>query len=349
MSLNDFMRAGEQTAGINNLVLFYNGHYKNNAGIWTTEQFLPYVSYLDEQGKAKDWFYDGCLFLAKWSHRFHGYEESENPNDLEDWIWYLDKTFGDGGDLSKLNQAVTLAGEQLGDQDTKMKVVIMIPYPDPRQKAFGVLDGAGSLCFSPELVSPEEAHANKQQAVRWYVDQVWERWQENAAQYSRLELSALYWMNEAVRAAVPFENDLVRYTGDLVHDKGLKYFFIPWFKAEQYEKWEELGFDAAILQPNHFFGDSEASRIEETAHLARKAGMGVEIEVDPRAFQNPKFEQKYIDYLNGAVDFGYEKDVFKGYYQDVKFLEMASRSSDPEQRKFYDWTFEFVKGTYTKK
>ncbi|UVI31506.1 DUF4855 domain-containing protein [Paenibacillus spongiae] len=344
-----YLRPGEHTAGIRNLMLFYNGHYESHAGIWKKDDFVPYISYVDESGRPREWFFDGALFLAKWSFAFRGYEGypvgDERSNNLEDWRWYLDKTFGEAGDLAELNKAVEDVAVQLNDPGYKMKVVIMIPYPDPSQHEFGELAGSGPLSFDYRRVAPEEAHRNKQLALKWYVGQLLKRWDE--ADLPRLELSALYWMNEAVHQSVPQEEELIGWTRDLIHDAGLKFFWIPYFNAENYGKWKELGFDAAVLQPNHFFTETGADRIQVTADMAAKAGMGLEMEVDYRVFgEDGAFRGKYLNYLNGGVEYGFAGDVFRGYYQDVKLLAAAAYNEDPAKRAIYDMTYRFVKGTY---
>ncbi|WP_409344523.1 DUF4855 domain-containing protein [Paenibacillus sp. MBLB4367] len=342
---SDYLRSGEQTGGIRNLMLFYNGHYENGAGVWKKGKFLPYVAYLNPEGEPLEWLFDGGLFLAKWSFARHGFEESHDPTDMRDWLWYLDKTFAPGGDLAELNAAVAEAGEKLGDAGYRMKVVLMIPYPAPNQALFGELDGR-MLCFDHAAAGPEEAQRNKRHALDWYVAELANRWR--MAGFNRLRLSGLYWMNEAVRRDVPGEEELVRYAGELVHNLQLRYFWIPYFRAEAFESWAGYGFDAAVLQPNHFFSETtDEGRIAESAQLAKQAGMGVEVEVDFRIWEaGGKFRRKYLDYLNGGLKHGFDGDVFRGYYQDVDLMAASAYSKDPARREAYDWTYRFVKGKF---
>ncbi|WP_339208603.1 DUF4855 domain-containing protein [Paenibacillus sp. FSL K6-3182] len=342
-----FLRSGEQTAGINNLMLFYNGHYKNDAGVWRKEQFIPYISYIDAEGKPLEWLFDGALFLAKWSHSSNGFEESEeHPNDEKDWKWYLEKTFAESGELSALNEAMEEVAVKLADPEHKMKVVLMIPYPAPNQQNFGAIsDDNNSLCFDHTIVSAVEATRNKQKALEWYIGQLLERWER--ADLPFLELKALYWMNEAVNTSVPYEEGLIGWTGDMVRAKGLKFFWIPYYRASLYWKWKELGFDAAAMQPNHFFTKTGESRVGIAANMAKQAGMGVEIEVDSRVFESDgDFRAKYENYLAGGARYGYSGEVFKGYYQDVKLLFDAAYAEEPEKRDIYDLTYQFIKGRY---
>lgn len=345
MTETEYLKPGEQTAGIRDLILFYNGHYESNAGVWKKEEFVPYISYVDRNGVPQEWLFNGALFLAKWSQNFNGYEEShDRPSNKEDWQWILEKTFE--SDLPALNEAVGETARLLGDEGYQFKVVLMIPYPAPNQKEFGSLDGERVLLFDHSVVSPEEAQRNKKAAVQWYVDQLMERWDKKDLPH--LKLAGLYWMNEAVNQQVPGEEELIGWTGGLVHKLGLKYFWIPYFNAAMYWKWKELGFDAAALQPNHFFSNTTAERVKVAADMARQAGMGVEIEVDSRVFDlNGGFRPKYPNYLNGGLEYGYAGDVFRGYYQDVKLLAQAAYSSDASNREVYEWTYQFIKGGYS--
>jgi len=342
-----FLHSGEQTAGINHLILFYNGHYESQSGTWRKEHFIPYISYVDAEGKPLEWLFDGALFLAKMSPSFNGYEESEeHPNDQKDWLWYLDKTFAETGDLAALNEAMAEVAHQLGDPERKMKVVLMIPYPAPNQKNFGALgDENETLCFDHTIVSAVEATRNKQRAIEWYIGQLLEYWDK--ANLPFLELKALYWMNEAVNTSVPYEEGLIGWTGEQVRAKGLKFFWIPYYRASLYWKWKELGFDAAAMQPNHFFSNTGESRVGISANMAKQAGMGVEIEVDYKVFESSSdFRVKYANYLEGGSKYGYSGDVFKGYYQDIKLLYDAAYAAEPEKRNIYDCTYQFIKGSY---
>ena len=40
-----YQAPSEETAGIRNLVLIYNGYYEQNRGNWMPEEFLPYLLY----------------------------------------------------------------------------------------------------------------------------------------------------------------------------------------------------------------------------------------------------------------------------------------------------------------
>jgi len=341
-----YMRAGEQTGNILDLILFYNGQYPSNLGDWRKEQFVPYVGYVDENGKPSDFMFDGGLFLGIWSKYHRSFVEGETPGNMKDWLWYLDKTFGEEGDAGKLNEAVKEVAEQLGQPEYRMKVVFMIPYPAPNQDDFGDIDGDGksenfAQGFSRSIMAANE---DRKKAVKWYIDELMKRWDESA--YGHLELTGLYWMNESINS---LEEQVVQYASELVRERDLIFYWIPYFTARGVRSWERLGFDAVALQPNHFFNNTEPVQIQRSAELSQMVRVGVEIELDDRVFTDASFKQRYIDYLNGGIDFGFDGDVFRAYYQDIRTLQKAAESTESERREVYDWTYQFMNGQYEKK
>lgn len=350
-----YLAPGEATAGIQDLVLLYNGWYANGFGNWTKDNIVPYISYVDEGGQPKDWFFDGVLYLGLSAPSKRTFHESATPSNKTDWEWYLDKTFASQGDMQQLNEAAKETAQKLGQPDHKVKVSLMIPYPDAKQGQFGDVDGDGvSENFQYNVIGHEEAYKNKQKAVKWYIDRAMELWQEG--DYSNLELVALYWLSEKVSLSASHEEDLIRYAGELTHSLGMKYFWIPYFDANRFWQWKELGFDAAVLQPNYFFTTSiPESRITETANYAKRFGMGVEIETHEGIVKDGApvsdgdiWRARYKAYLNGGVDHGYMNGAFQAYYQGGETFLRGARSTNPIARETYDQTYRYVKGTYEK-
>ena len=341
-----YLQPGIATGGIKNLVLLYNGHYDNGAGNWTKEEMLPYVSYVDEHGEPQDWMFDGVLLLGLLTPQGRNFGTGQTT--LSDWEWYLDKTFGPEGELYQLNEAVGEAKAKLNDPNYKEKVVIMIPYPGNTLTDFGDVDGDGiSENFNSSIIGEEAAHQNKLKAIYWWMDEVKNRWKEG--NYQHLQLTGMYWLSEGVGLSDSLEPQLIQKTSELVHRNYLKFFWIPYFQGNRNYDWKYLGFDAAVLQPNHFFSSiNNEERILDASMLAQKYHMGIEIEVDERMNRDPEKRERYIDYLHGGVYYGYMKHAFKAYYQGNKSLLESALSDDPNVREHYDWMHQFVKGTYKK-
>ncbi|MFD0958400.1 DUF4855 domain-containing protein [Paenibacillus chungangensis] len=329
------------TDDISDMVLLYNGHYGAGLGDWTKEEIIPYLSYVDEHGKPQDWMFDGVLYLGLSSPAGRAFEMSFHGSTFEDWQWYLNKTFAENGDMDQLNEAVQEVSQQLGKEQVPFKVVLMIPYPAEPQDNFGDVDGDGiSENFNAAKVGAEASLANKKKAVEWYIDEALKRWQDK--NYSHLTLSGLYWLNEEVAPDGTGDSQLIRFTSERVHDEQLKFYWIPRYRGYQFNTWQELGFDAVAYQPNHFFHDSDSSRIDDAAELAKTLGMGVEIEFDERINTDASYRQRLSDYLDGAKQHGYHHHTFRGYYQGNTALLDAARSDDPVVRDNYDKLYRFI-------
>ena len=119
--------AGEATAGIRNLNLLYNGQYANGLGDWNKERIIPNISYVNKDGEPVDWLYDGVLYLGIASPA--GRDFGQGQTNLDDWKWYLDKTFATTGDMRELNEVAKEVGAKLKQPDHQVKVVLMIPNP----------------------------------------------------------------------------------------------------------------------------------------------------------------------------------------------------------------------------
>ena len=351
----DYQHSGSETGGIQDLVLMYNGPYKDyqgnpGYGHWSAADCKSYVAYVDESGKALDTMFDAALFLAQ-SSEISGnlFIESTDygavPSNKADWDWYLEKTVDRGGDMDALDHATAEAAQELGMPDLKMKVTIMIPFPDPVCTDFGTVNGK-SVDMSVD--------ADAQRAIDWYLDEVLARFQ--AAGYEHLEFSGFYWMHET-----NYREDIIRYTAQRVEALGYPMLWIPFYNASGWNRGEDLGFTGVALQPNHFFPEGAPSldRIRDAATLAKMYGLGMEIECDDRLFTSVEKYNKYLDYLNGGLEYGYlsgdgsQNTVYRNWYNGIKTLMEAAKGIDPYTgtasnvaRSVYDFTYQAIKGTY---
>ncbi|WP_136604943.1 DUF4855 domain-containing protein [Paenibacillus dokdonensis] len=336
-----FLQPGAATADIHNLGLLYNGQYANDKGTWTKERIIPNISYVDQSGKPADWLFDGILYLGITSPSGHDYGGNAN---LEDWKWYLDKTFAETGDMQQLNEATKEVGAELNQPNHKEKVVLMIPDPGESINDFGDVDGDGvSESFNNSAVGKEKALANREKAVQWWLSEVEKRWGEE--NYSNLELVGMYWLEEQISTSETGP-DLLRSVSAKVHDMNLKFFWIPHFLAYKSYMWKDVGFDAVAFQPNYFFEEMGYDRLEDAANIAKQYGMSNELEFDDRMLTDGVFRERYIDYLNSGVETGLMQNGFKAYYQGNNAVYDSAVSTDAATRIMYDWLYQFVNGTY---
>ena len=351
----DYQRVSAETGGIRDLVLMYNGPYKDyqgnpGYGHWSAADCKPYVAYVDQKGKALDTMFDGALFLAQSSEISNNLfiestDYSAVPSNKADWDWYLEKTIDRGGDMDGLDQATAEVAQELGIGDLKMKVTIMVPFPDPVCTDFGTING-----HAVDMSVDTDAQA----AIDWYLEQVLTRF--HAAGYEHLEFAGFYWMHET-----NYRESMIRYTAQKVRDLGYPMLWIPFYNASGWNRGDSMGFTGVALQPNHFFPSGEPSldRIRDAAALAKMYGLGMEIECDDRLFQTVDKYNKYLDYLNGGLECGYlstngeESTVYRNWYNGIKALMEAAKGIDPYTgtesnvaRSVYDFTYQAIKGTY---
>lgn len=335
-----FMAPGEATAGIRNLGLLYNGYYADGLGDWSKERIIPNISYVDKEGNPKDWLFDGILYLGLNSPQGHDFGLGET--NLNEWNWYLEKTFKTDGDMKHLNEATKEVAEKLGQPDHKEKVVLMVPNPGESMRDFGVINGE-NLSFNAADGGEEAALANRVKAIQWWLDEVENRW--NAAGYSNLELVGIYWLDEQISTSKSGPA-LLQAASEKIHNKNLKFFWIPHFMGYKVFMWKDVGFDNVAFQPNYFFEALGYDRLEDAANLAKQYGISNEVEFDDRMLTDGVFRERFIDYLNSGVETGLMQNGFRAYYQGNNAVYNAAVNQDPSNRILYDWLYQYVNGTY---
>jgi len=332
--------------GVRDLVLVYVPYNPNDEQV-TTDWLAPYVSYLDEDGRSKEWLFDSFLFLSIFSESkacFWGYSTAS------DWRWWIDKIFAEGEQVDALNKEVERVKRILGNP-SKRGVIISIPYPDPAVDDFGLRSKDGrTLSFSPH---GGHGARDRLQACVWFVDEVAERWRSGAHRYNNLELIGFYWFQEEL-----LEGDatLVNELGAHIRSQGFKFFWIPYNSESNIQAVKDysegdLGFDFVWIQPNcHSSREgiqerwNEQRDIRRVAELAGSLGASIEIEMDRRLYQTGDLEclNYFYDYLDQGLSLQYI-DKALAYYV---FPTDLYRSQNPIVRRAYEALCEFVKGRY---
>jgi|HigsolmetaGSP12D_1036236.scaffolds.fasta_scaffold00968_6 hypothetical protein len=340
----NYPRAGSKAAGGKKAeVLIPNGYYPNSSiGVWHVDDFLPYVAYLGPDQSIRDYLFDSFQ-MDPFGNAPSGRNYGSNAQ-KSDWQFYADQLFQTDAQLGALDQAVARAKAALPHRNYEARVVIGIPYP-------GVIsDWGDGLDFNPADVGEAQSLANRTQAVRWYVDYVLDKWR--AAGYKNLTLGGFYWLNESIPYQTSTkEEEIVQAVGRIVHQAGPYTFdWIPYVQASGFHRWQQLGFDTALMQPNYAFdANLPQDRLENNAYLARKYGLGVEMEMHWYVTRDDslggQYRQIYYEYLDAAYKYHYQNS-FLTWYQNTDTLRVAARSDNPDIRALYDQTYRFIKGTY---
>lgn len=329
--------------GYENLCLTYTfryGSYKN--GAHTADDLMPYVAYLDNNGKAKDYFFDSYLFLPCVTYGPSGariHADSADPTLAIDWTTYVEDTFMSGHNVDALETAMGRANSALGG-NKKAGVYFSILYPCKTATNFGTLGGK-SLNFSKQ--------EDRKYAIKWIIDEQLKLYKN--AGYKNLDLVGFYWLEEYLYndGSPQLEVELFKYASEYLHSLGLKFIWIPWYTANGFNIWKNLGFDVACMQPNMFWQDiGSINRVDTSIRISKQNGMCMEMEVDGRALTDSEYYNRYLDYLESGMKNGAMKSI-KMYYQDGKpaVYYQACNSTNSRARSVYDLTYKYAKKTLT--
>jgi hypothetical protein len=329
----------EDMGGYENLCLTYTFRYAaSDNGRHYEQDLMPYTAYLDKNGKIKDFFFDSYLFLPCMGYGPSGarmHLQEGNPTKAIDWTAYVDDTFYSKANVDALESAFGKTKAALNDTKSKAGVFFTLLYPSTEATNFGNLGGK-NLNFSKL--------EDRKYALKWMIDEQIKRFEQKG--YKHLDLVGFYWLEEFTAASG--DGELLKYASDYLHSKGLKFIWIPWYKANDYEKWQSYGFDVACMQPNlMWLGYHDPNRVEDSVKLSEKYGLCMEMECDGRVYTDEYFG-RYLSYLEGGMNSSM-MDAVKMYYQDGKtaVYYKACYSKDPQFRMVYDLTYKYAKGTLT--
>ncbi len=345
VSVSAAMPTPEVMDGYENLVLTYtHNSNKSDYGRHYPEDLKPYVAYLDENGNAKDFFFDSYLFLPCVSSGPSGariHYDTQNPTKAIDWTNYVEDTFYKDANVDALEVAFGEAKKELNDNSRKAGVVLTILYPGVEAgDKFGSLGGK-ALDFTKM--------EDRKYAVKWIIDEQLKLFNER--DYQHLDLIGFYWLEEYLNTGDKgtADKELFLYASEYLHSKGLKFVWIPWFRSNGYKQWKSLGIDAVTMQPNMYWQQiADAKRVETCLDDCIRYGMGMEIEIDGKALTSGEYFNRYLDYLEGGMKLG-AMDSIKMYYQDAKqaVFYAACYSENARARSIYDLTYKYSKGTLT--
>ena len=334
----------EDLCDVNNMLLSYHcilDGAKNSSenGLITPEEYLPHVAYLDKEGNIKDTFFDAYLYLP-YTSLIHG-AGSDYGRSADGWRSYVDDMFYKDRNMDALEACAETVYTELGRKGEKLKVFTSILYTFPKlyggqKNSFGDIDGDG-------VNEDFDTLEGRKTADKWMMDQEYNRFKER--NYQNLDFCGFYWFEESIDYNNVLDREVITFAVDYAHSLGVKIFWIPYNSADGINKWDDLGFDVACIQPNYMFNDVKADILYETAERASNLGMCVELEInDPN---NLIEANKYMEYLIAGAETGYMNGI-KMYYQVgvPGAFHAACYSEKPEVRSIYDSTYLFAKGEF---
>lgn len=329
-----YMRPGTpQVGGVRHICLIYGGNSQRPR--WSANALLPYVAYVDEAGKPRDWLFDSFLFIEPWADSRHVYSrESGEPADAAEWEALVGRWSQSDANLGGLEAAVAQAGEALGDRRRVVSVVIALPTPFAGSSPFGVLPGmAAPLDFVRA--------GDRERGLAWYIQACLSRWRTSHQKH--LRLAGFYWQSESIGAE---DEALVKWTSSYLHRRSLRLYWIPFAGAGGVIEWRQRGIDAVMMQPNLFFAaEYDPKWLVWAVNGARLRGCGIEMEFDGRLLTSPDYQRRFRAYLDAGARYGWMRGALVGYYEGGGALGQLA-ASPGVGRRFYRDIYRFVKGTY---
>ncbi|MDD4124561.1 MAG: DUF4855 domain-containing protein [Eubacteriales bacterium] len=346
-----YPKYSEAMNGAGSIIKIYDGYYTDQSiADNTSKELLPYIAYLDGDGSIIDTMFDSVAFVPCHVDYPSGGRlvktSGKSGAVMSDWELYISNTFKDGYNVKALEEAAGTMNASLGT-DNKIKVFLTIPYPTMQSKAFGDINGDGKTEYTRTL-------AERTAVIEWYIDKVISLFNEQ--NFQNLELVGFYWYRESVaNEDSDHEGQLITETKAYIDENynGFCLLFDPYYLSEGFDKWDEYGFDGAVMQPNLIFNDYfETDMLSEFASQIKKYGLGVEIETaEPGNFNsaenNRKYGAIYESYLYYGWKYGY-MNTLQTFYQGAGpgTIYKFYTSDDLYMNYLYDITYKFIKGTY---
>ena len=195
-----------EVGGVRHLMLVYCDAQQKVYGspaAWDSRSLLPYVTYVDRQGKPRDWFFDSFLWIGYVTNDgaiLSRPVEGGRAVRKADWQWLLDVLFDPAHGVGQLESCVREAAKSLPDKDHRVNLVVTMPMPMAAIKDFGAVEPGGpSLDFSRD--------PDRLAAMQWYIRGPCERWKKSMRRTSGWLVST-GWMSACNRPTARWSSRL---------------------------------------------------------------------------------------------------------------------------------------------
>lgn len=313
--VNHFLSPWSQsTVGMSNIFLAYSGGPKQPVhSSWTTAKFVPMLGYINRTGTLAGHFFNSALFLPYGS-----------VTTTSGWNHYVANLFAPNEQLAALNQATSQVDKKLRTPYMKTNVILSLPLPP-----------SGSI-------SPKGSRLKSETSA---ISTLLSNW--SASNFPDLNLVGFYWDVESMSADQPRDVELVQHIGHTIEQDGLHFYWIPFFDANYFSDWKGMGISAAFLQPNYYeLTNPSLVRLQEASNLAKKYGLGVEIEGGHDILLSPDKRNAYLNELTYFHNDQIQNDTVHAFYFGDQTLIHAANSTDPAIHALYRDTYRFVIGGY---
>ncbi len=311
------------------------------------EEILPYLAYIDKNGRIADTMFDSSAFVPAHSSPFGGsFCREGGATTLDGWKFLLEELFADGVNLCALDSAVSDLKKVLDmPEDYKHKVYLAAPIPKISLAPFGDINGDG---IEDKLITTDDCV----NAYIWFVDETKRRFDRLGLKNTVID--GWIWNGRALsREYNDNEPEFVSACVKALHERGYKAVFASDFQAGFAEKAEDVGFDLTVMNgdvnPNGLLSENVEGTFCELSSLCRKFGFGVEIDLDD-FLADAESSEKYSETLDTVLT----QSAENGMMTDTAHLYRISSvpgavlscavSLNPKIRDNYDKLYRFIKG-----
>ena len=338
----------EKLGGDRDIVCFHAGYSPDNETLVnnTVDFFMPYVGYKSANGKITDTMFDSVMFLTLQGNCPSGGKLTIDGGTtvISDWNMLLDSYFSDEYNLAALDKATSTVKSTLGlPDDHTTSVYLTIPFPKISTDVFGDYTGDG---IDDKIESVDDCI----EVIKWFMDEVNIRWTQKG--YKNLTLKGYFYYSESITGQFhDYEFELAPRTVEAIHAYGLYSVMIPFYQAVGIDSVYDIGYDAALMQPNLSFNttlqDDPAGTMEDFYKTAMKYGRGIQMELaDGFRWEPENYGKFYEQYLISASSNSLMTDTVHAYYNGAgpgTFYDACR--SDGYARWIYDATYKFIKHT----
>ena len=262
-------------------LLSYDGSYKRSVA---SDTFFARAFTGPPAAECRRGLFTGVIFLGvqaapsgRWFAAWANTSSPAGDATLNDWFDYVDTLTAPHGAFARLESATRHSSR------SPVEIAVMLPAP--------VHDVTGSFRIASEVLDLSEEALRK--VYDGYIDTLQVKFEHG--RFDHLRLGAVYWLREEAWGA---DGELARRVAKIVHARGLRFLWIPYWGAGQATQWMTLGFDAAWQQPNYFFHrELQRPRLDSAVARAKGARMGLEIELDGRVFTDSTAVRRLGDYI----------------------------------------------------
>ncbi|MEK5392351.1 MULTISPECIES: DUF4855 domain-containing protein [Heyndrickxia] len=321
---NGYMTAKE--LGIQNhiCVLPYGENSDTGKVLWSTTDLKPYQSYL-VNGRSADRLFRGFIFNpinGREGHYIHPmYADFGELADKEDWQIALNNLF-----VSNYNLDALAINTKPG---FKTDIWVTIPYPNPSQTNFGLVDGR-ELNFKNE--------EDREEAVKWWISSFQNMWDQSTSLHEFLTFKGFVWQRVSISGN---DINLVKNVNNFIHSNGLLSLWLQQYGSCGCVDWKEFGFDASCTNPN-FYGNSghDFSWIANSTVFANYYRIGMQIFFG----KGDMFKERHLyDYLNYGIYNNYMNESLLVY----QFPNQTMREIYENNLDEYIALYSFTRKTYT--